>query len=119
MVANEISFFHSQDGEIANIESKQILDIIQTYAQALDLLDDYDHQQLKHPKGSKSTHLLTYDECRRVIGAMRFGKESNLFGVEKDDSFKGCIGNIYQTFDGQDVYSTLQEKAANLLYFLV
>lgn len=102
-----------------NLESQQILDIVQSYTSALDLLDDYDHQRIKQPKGNKSTHILTYEECKRVIESMRFGKESKLFGVEKDDSFKGCIGNIYQTFGGQDVYSTLEEKAANLLYFLV
>ena len=50
---------------------------------------------------------------------MRFGAESDLFGMEKDDSFRGCIGNIHQTFNGQDVYPSLEEKAANLLYFLV
>lgn len=54
-----------------------------------------------------------------VIRSMRFGAESGLFGVEKDESFKGSIGNIYQTFGGQDVYPTLEEKAANLLYFVV
>lgn len=102
-----------------NLESQQILDIVQSYTSALDLLDDYDHQRIKQPKGNKSTYILTYEECKRVIESMRFGKESNLFGVEKDDSFKGCIGNIYQTFGCQDVYSTLEEKAANLLYFLV
>ena len=102
-----------------NLESQQILDIVQSYTSALDLLDDYDHQRIKQPKGNKSTYVLTYEECKRVIESMRFGNESNLFGVEKDDSFKGCIGNIYQTFGGQDVYSTLEEKAANLLYFLV
>ena len=102
-----------------NLESQQILDIVQSYTGALDLLDDYDHQRIKQPKGSKSTYQLTYEECKRVIESMRFGKESSLFGVEKDDSFKGCIGNVYQTFDGQDIYPTREEKAANLLYFLV
>lgn len=49
---------------------------------------------------------------------MKFGDESTLFGVEKDDSFKGSIGNIYQTFAGEDIYPSLEEKAANLLYFV-
>lgn len=53
-----------------------------------------------------------------VIACMRFGKESDLFGKEKDDSFKGSIGNIYQSFAGMEVYPTLEEKAAHLLYFV-
>ena len=61
---------------------------------------------------------LTYDECRKVIDSMRFGAESSLFGNEKDNSFEGSIGAIYQTFGGKDVYPTVQEKAANLLYFI-
>jgi prophage maintenance system killer protein len=101
------------------LETRQVLDIVQSYTMALDLLDDYDHQRLSAPKGNEATYVLEYDECRRVIDGMRFGNESDLFGVEKDDSFKGSIGNIYQSFDGQDVYPSLQEKAANLLYFVV
>ena len=85
---------------------------------ALDLLDAYDHQTMKRPAGGKATYVLTYEECRGVIDSMRFGNESALFGNEKDDSFKGSIGNIYQSFGGQEVYSTLEEKAANLLYFV-
>ena len=49
---------------------------------------------------------------------MKFSTDSDLFGNEKDDSFKGSIGNIYQSFAGQDIYPTLEEKAANLLYFI-
>ena len=102
-----------------DLQTRQVLDIVQSYTTALDLLDDYDHQRLSAPKGDAATHVLEYDECRRVIDGMRFGNESDLFGVEKDDSFKGSIGNIYQSFDGQEVYPSLQEKAANLLYFVV
>ena len=102
-----------------SLETRQVLDIVQSYTAALDLLDDYDHQRISQPKGGKATYVLSYDECMGVIRSMRFGDESDLFGVEKDDSFKGSIGNIYQTFGGQDVYPTLGEKAANLLYFVV
>ena len=62
--------------------------------------------------------MLTYEECKHVIDSMKFGNESAIFGNEKDDSFKGSIGNIYQSFGGQDVYPSLEEKAANLLYFV-
>ena len=101
-----------------SLETRQILDIVQSYTAALDLLDDYDHQRLTSPEGTPATYVISYEECRKVIDGMRFGNESELFGVEKDDSFKGSIGNIYQSFGGQDIYPSLQEKAANLLYFV-
>ena len=100
------------------IEGKQILDVIEKYTLALDLLDDYDHRKIEKPKGNTATYTLTYEECRKVIDGMKFGSESELFGNEKDDSFKSSINTIYQTFGGQDVYPTLEEKAANLLYLI-
>lgn len=117
-----------QLGQVANVmaripesfETRQVLDIVQSYTEALDLLDDYDHRRVCRPRrGTETVYELSYDECMSVVESMRFGAESDLFGVEKDDSFKSSIGNIYQTFGGQDVYPTLQEKAANLLYFVV
>ena len=99
-------------------ETKQVLTVIERYSAALDLLDAYDHQTMTRPKGKETTYVLTYEECREVIATMRFGDESDLFGKEKDDSFKGSIGNIYQSFAGQEIYESLEEKAANLLYFV-
>lgn len=101
------------------IEEDQILEIIKAYTAALDLLDDYDHQRIPRPKGSQPIYVLDYDECREIIASMRFSKESDLFGVEKDDSFKSSISAIYQSFGGEDIYPSVQEKAANLLYFIV
>lgn len=100
------------------LDAKQVLSVIERYNTALDLLDSYDHQNMKRPKGSDAVYVLTYDECRKVIDTMKFGTASDVFGNEKDDSFKGSIGNIYQSFGGQDVYPSLEEKAANLLYFI-
>ena len=100
------------------LDSRQVLSVIEKYNTALDLLDAYDHQNMKRPKGTETVYHLTYEECRDVIAQMRFGNESELFGKEKDDSFRGSIGNIYQSFGGQDVYESLEEKAANLLYFV-
>lgn len=100
------------------LDSKQVLSVIEKYNTALDLLDSYDHQNMKRPNGNEATYVLTYEECKNVIAAMRFGNESELFGKEKDDSFKGSIGNIYQSFGGQEIYNSLEEKAANLLYFV-
>ncbi len=102
-----------------SLDSKQVLSVIEKYNTALNLLDSYDHQNMRRPKGNEATYVLTYDECKSVIDSMRFGNESDLFGREKDDSFKGSIGNIYQSFAGQEIYESLEEKAANLLYFVV
>jgi len=101
-----------------SLDSKQILSVIEKYSEALDMLDSYDHQTMTHPKGNETTYVLTYDECMEVIAHMRFGAESDLFGREKDDSFSGSIGNIYQSFGGQELYPSLEEKAAHLLYFV-
>ena len=101
-----------------SLDSKQVLSVIEKYSTALDLLDAYDHQNMGRPKGNETTYILTYEECMEAISSMRFGDESELFGKEKDDSFKGSIGNIYQSFGGEDVYPTLEEKAAHLLYFV-
>ena len=100
------------------LDSKQVLSVIEKYSNALDLLDSYDHQNMTRPKGNEATYVLQYEECMQVIQSMRFGDESDLFGKEKDDSFKGSIGNIYQSFGGVDIYESLEEKAANLLYFV-
>ncbi|MCC8100784.1 MAG: virulence RhuM family protein [Clostridiales bacterium] len=102
----------------SDLDTKQVLTVVERYSQALDLLDAYDHQNMARPKGSQATYVLTYEECRVLIDSMRFGDTSSLFGNEKDDSFKGSIGAIYQSFGGQDLYPTLEEKAANLLYFV-
>ena len=101
-----------------SLDSRQVLSVIESYSTALDLLDDYDHQTMKRPKGSDAAYVLTYEECLKVIDSMRFKSESKLFGQEKDGSFQGSIGNIYQSFGGQEIYPTLKEKAANLLYFV-
>ena len=100
------------------LDSQQVLNVIQKYSKALELLDSYDHQTMKRPKGNAATYELTYEECMDVISQMRFGAESDLFGKEKDDSFRGSIGNIYQSFAGQELYPSLEEKAAHLLYFV-
>lgn len=100
------------------LDTNQILSVIEQYTAALDLLDDYDHLSVKKPDGTEATYRLTYEEARKVIDSMKFGDTSSLFGNEKDQSFEGSIGAVYQTFGGKDVYPTVQEKAANLLYFI-
>lgn len=100
------------------LDSRQVLTVIEKYSAALELLDSYDHQSMNRPKGNDATYVLSYEECMDVISHMRFGDESDLFGREKDDSFRGSIGNIYQFFDGKELYPSLEEKAAHLLYFI-
>ena len=100
------------------LDAHQVLSVVESYSAALDILDDYDHQTLAKPRGNRATYVLTYDECRSVIDKMKFVSDSDLFGNEKDDSFKGSIGAIYQSFGGKDLYPSLEEKAANLLYFV-
>ena len=101
-----------------SLDGKQILSVIEKYSDALEMLDSYDHQTMTRPKGKPATYALDYEECMQVISQMRFGNESELFGKEKDDSFRGSIGNIYQSFGGQELYPSLEEKAAHLLYFV-
>lgn len=101
-----------------SLDGKQILSVIEKYSDALEMLDSYDHQTMTRPKGNPATYTLDYEECMQVISQMRFGNESELFGKEKDDSFRGSIGNIYQSFGGKELYPSLEEKAAHLLYFV-
>ena len=100
------------------LDAKQVLSVIERYSAALDMLDDYDHERLEKPDGTEDAYKLSYEECKSLISKMRFSAESDLFGNEKDDSFKGSIGNIYSTFAGVDLYPSVEEKAANLLYFI-
>ena len=103
----------------AFFDRSDIKKLLNDYSRALDMLDDYDHDALKKPKGSQGGIALPPQEAKAVIEEMRFGSESDLFGKEKDDSFKGSLGNIFQTYLGSELYPTFEEKAANLFYFLV
>lgn len=102
-------------------EAKGLIKVINDYTLALEMLDDYDFQRLQIPNGGvDELFKISYKEAREAIDQL--GKQTHfegLFGREKDDSFKGSIENIYQTFDGIDLYPTAEEKAAHLLYFVV
>ena len=107
-------------------EISGVASVLDFFTKGLNILDDYDHQVLKKPSSNdknnseqKESWQLTYEEGRKVIESMRFAETSSLFGNEKDNSFMSTLGAIYQTFGGKDVYPTLEEKAANLLYMLV
>ena len=103
-----------------NIDKEELTKVIDEYTRALDLLDSYDHQTLEKPKGSQSDYVMTYQEARRIIDSMKFNDMSQVFGVEKEQGkFNGIISQIYQNVFGQELYPSIEEKAAHLLYFLV
>lgn len=106
---------------LSTAESRGILAILEKYSHALTVLDDYDHQRLQ-VVGTRTLALprITYDEAMQQIRLWRSLESlGGLFGNEKDDSFKSSLETIYQTFDGKELYPSIEEKAANLLYFIV
>jgi len=107
--------------ELSNTESQGILAILEKYSHALTVLDDYDHQRLQ-VAGTRTRALpkIAYEEAMQQILLWRQQENlGGLFGNEKDDSFKSSLNTIYQTFDGKELYPSIEEKAANLLYFIV
>ena len=107
--------------ELTDVETTGLLDIIADYSYALDILDQYDYQTLKITDTTTGEiYRLTYQEAiHQIKKAMKVHGNSELFGREKDASFRSTIGAIYQTFDGKDLYPSIEEKAANLLYFII
>ena len=107
------------DDRLENDDAKEILKVIGEYSRALDMLDEYDHKTLKKPDGKVDTRVITYDDCIAIINRLKYKEESELFGVERDKGLKAIIGNVYQSFSGQEIYNSIEEKAANLLYLVV
>ena len=107
------------DKELNNDEAKGIFKVINDYSKGLDLLDDYDHKKTSKPKGTINSKKITYDECINIINLLRFNSESNLFALERNNGLLSIIENIYQSFDGKDLYDSIQEKAANFLYLII
>ena len=107
------------DERLEGNDAKEILKVIGDYSKALDLLDDYDHRTLKKIDGNIDERKIEYNECLKVIDKLRFNQESSLFAVERDNGLESIIGNIYQSFAGQDIYKSIEEKGANFLYLIV
>ena len=102
------------------VDEAEILKAVDLYTNALMLLDQYDHQSLKKPAGSKDIYRITYEECRNMVNAMEDSFHSDVFGVEKEKGkVEGILAAVYQNVFGGDVYPSLEEKAANLLYFMI
>ena len=107
------------DERLEGSDAKEILKVIGEYSKALDLLDDYDHRTLKKINGNIDDRKINYNDCIEIINKLRFNEESSLFAVERDKGLESIIGNIYQSFAGQDIYKSIEEKAANFLYLIV
>ena len=104
---------------ISGNDAKEIIKVINTYANALTLLDDYDHRTVVKPNGIKDNKQITYKECMEIISKLKFNSESDIFALERNHGLKSIINNIYLSFDGKDVYTTIEEKAANFLYLII
>lgn len=107
------------DDELENDQAREILRVIGDYSKALNLLDDYDHRTLKNIRGTKDQRKITYEDCMKLIKKLRFNEESDLFAIERNNGLASIINNIYQTFDGKEVYQSVEEKAVNFLYLIV
>ena len=107
------------DENLNNSDAQEILKVIGNYSKALDLLDDYDHRTLLKPEGNNSKKQIKYEDCLDVINKLRFNQESSLFAIERNNGLEAIINNIYQTFDNNDVYKSIEEKASNFLYMIV
>ena len=106
------------DIELKGTEAQEIIKVINNYSNALNLLDDYDHKRITRPNGTKDDKKITYEDCMNIVSKLKFNSDSDLFALERDKGLESIIRNIYGSFNGKDVYPTIQEKAANFLYLI-
>ena len=106
------------DQKLNGNEAQEIIKIINNYSNALNLLDDYDHGKVVKPKGTNSDNKINYKNCMNIINQLRWKSDSSLFALERDKGLESIIGNIYASFNGQDVYPSIEEKASNFLYLI-
>ena len=114
-----IDIANRMDERLEGNDAKEILKVIGDYTKALDLLDDYDHRTLKKIKGTTDSRIIKYQDCMNIIHNLKFNEKSKIFGVERDKGLESIINNIYQSFNNQDIYKSIEEKAANFLYLIV
>ena len=106
------------DEKLNGSEAQEIIKVINNYSNALNLLDDYDHKRISKPNGTINNNKITYEDCMDIISKLKFNSDSDLFALERNKGLQAIIGNIYGTFDGKDLYPTIEEKAANFLYLI-
>lgn len=114
-----IDIANRMDDRLENTDAKEILKVIGEYSKALDLLDDYDHRTVKKINGNLDDRRIKYAECVEIVNKLRLNEESDLFALERANGLESIIKNIYQSFDGQDIYKSIEEKGANFLYLIV
>ena len=103
-----------------DLEEADVLRAVNEYTDALLLLDKYDHQALEKPDGAVPIYRITYEDCKEMVGKMRDSFDTDVFGVEKEaGKVAGIIAAVYQSVFGEDAYPSIEEKAANLLYFMI
>ena len=104
---------------VDNDDNKDILRVINNYSKSLGLLDDYDHRKVVKIKGTISDEVITYDECMYIIDSLKTNFDSDIFALERSFGLKSIINNIYQTYGGEDVYKSVEEKCANFFYMII
>ena len=100
-------------------ETSDIIKVINNYSYSLGLLDDYDHRRITKPKGLLSDEVITYEQCMDIVDSLKSNFESDIFALERNKGLKSIINNIYQTFDGNDIYPSIEEKCANFFYMII
>ena len=98
---------------------KDVVKVINEYNKALNILDDYDHERLKKNKGTYKDKKITYEECMYIIDSLRNEFDSDIFALERNKGLSSIINNIYQTYNGEELYKSIEEKAANFLYLII
>lgn len=107
------------DVNLKGNEAQEIIKVINNYSNALNLLDDYDHKRIIKPNGTINENKINYEDCMNIVNKLKFSSDSDLFALERDNGVEAIIFDIYQTFDGKDLYSSIEEKAANFLYLII
>ena len=107
------------DTELKGTEAQGIIKVINDYKDALNLLDDYDYKRISKPKGTKNDKIITYEDCMDIISKLKFNNDSDLFALERNQGLRSIVSDIYGSFDGNDLYPTTEEKAANFLYLII
>ena len=112
------------DSKLLSGQEKELLNLLANYSKTLSILEQYDTGRLPKPKGLKARFILKYENCVKIISELKkelvVKKEAGgLFGIEVSERFKSVAGNLYQTFGGKELYTTIEEKAAHLLYLTI
>jgi len=116
-ITQMLDTYRQFDGNLP-LSGNDVLQFLIAYNRGLSILDDYDHRTFEAPEGIHDTYQINYSECMDIIHRSKFSGKSDNFAKERDQSFNSSISTIYQTFDGKELYPTLESKAANLLYLI-